>query len=135
MYRKAGGNVNYNAMIVAYGKHGRVQEAIAFFAAVGRKKCGLVLALKLWHMTKQHNIQPDIRTYNVLLWCIRNTNFDDLKPNKMFEQEDDSVELKFMDTSKPNFLAQPPVVTAVSKVKFINSRSLEEREKRKPLDM
>lgn len=148
-------DVNYNAMIAAYGRHGRVQEAfvlvdemrdkkmpmslntynVLFVAAVGQKNGGLVLALKLWHMMKQHKIQPDIKTYNLLLRCIRDTNFGDLKLNEVFLKGDDSVDIKFMDIGKPNLLAQQPVVTVVPEVKFIKPESVEVREKRKPFKL
>lgn len=124
---------HYNVMIKAYSLHNQILEAFQLademrdkripieestynsllHAAISDKKAGLRHALIVWHLMCLKNVKPSVRTYNLLLRSMRDTNFGDLRLDDVLVTGIDQTKILLKDGERPDLLASPPFLSTL----------------------
>ncbi|XP_046753547.1 pentatricopeptide repeat-containing protein 1, mitochondrial [Diprion similis] len=124
--------VHYNAMVKAYGRHGKILEAFQLVdemhdkkitigistcnfllqASITDKEAGFRHALIVWHLVRHRKLKPDIYTYNLLLRSARDCKLGNLKVEDLvaFPETKKSEPAMIAYVDRTNLLAHPPQV-------------------------
>ncbi|XP_046630218.1 pentatricopeptide repeat-containing protein 1, mitochondrial [Neodiprion virginianus] len=124
--------VHYNAMLKAYGRHGKLLEAFQLVdemcdkkmtigistcnfllqASISDKEAGFRHALIVWHLVRHRKLKPDIYTYNLLLRSARDCKLGNLKAEDLIAfpeiKKNEAAMITYAD--RTNLLAHPPQV-------------------------
>ncbi|XP_020290829.1 pentatricopeptide repeat-containing protein 1, mitochondrial [Pseudomyrmex gracilis] len=139
---------HYNVMIKAYSWHNQILEAFQlademrdkripieeitynslFHAAISDKKAGLRHALIVWHLMRLKNVKPSVRTYNLLLRSMRDTNFGDLRLDDVLVTGADQTKILLKDGERPDLLASPPFLSTLLPMPKTKENSLKRND-------